>query len=129
VVSIFISSAVIPRTSRASPCLLMWFLAIYPRVLVVVASRIVVASRQFRLSRQWPVGDGGMRGVRLVSSGGSIHWSNHLLLHPDLLRFVGELVFIEDFGGAGITVSQCLWTAHRFDRTGSPYARHIICSL
>ena len=82
-----------------------------------------------RLSRQWMVGEGGLRGVRQVKPGGSIHWGNRMYLHPSLLPLAGEYVFLEDFAGAGLAVSQCLWTVHRFDKTGSPYAGKRICDL
>lgn len=82
-----------------------------------------------RVSRQWAVGDGGTRGVRLVHSGGSIKWLNRIYPHPKLLPLTGELVFIEDFAGDGISVSQCLWTSHHFSKDGSPYAGKHICDL
>lgn len=79
-----------------------------------------------RISRQWVVGDGGMRGVRLVK-GGVVRWSGQVYEHPKLVLFEGEWVFIEDFACPEITISQCLWTAHYHNQCGHPYLGKIIC--
>ncbi len=81
------------------------------------------------VSRQWLVGDGGLRGVRQVKSPGYIRWQGRQYQSPSLSRFIGEFVFVEDFAGAGITVSQCLWTPHHFTKSGSPYAGRWICEF
>ena len=81
-----------------------------------------------RISRQWSVGDGGMRGVRRVKNG-AVCWSNRVYVHSKLIPFNGEWVFIEDFACPEITVSQCLWTAHHYNRTGHPYSGKFVCEI
>lgn len=81
------------------------------------------------ISRQWAVGDGGIRGVRKVHTTGHFQWQGHTYQAESLKRFAGNYVFVEDFAGAGITVSQCLWSMHRSFKTGSPYAGAIICEV
>ena len=86
----------------------------------------IIPKVRARISRQWLVGDGGMRGVRQVKSG-VVRWANHYYSHPKLIPFDGEWVFVEDFTVPEITISQCLWTAHYHDRTGHPYPGKFVC--
>jgi hypothetical protein len=88
---------------------------------------MIVASKvRSRISRQWPVGDGGMRGIRMVKDG-AIRWGNYYYSHPKLIPLEGEWVFVEDFACPEITVSLCLWTAHYFTHCGHPYPGGFIC--
>ena len=82
-----------------------------------------------KLSRQWLVGDGGIRGVRLVHPPGYVKWQGYQYQHFRLVPFIGDYVFIEDFCGAGIEAGQCLWTMHHSGRSGSPYPGAKICDL
>ena len=83
---------------------------------------------QARISRQWPVGDGGMRAVRKVKNG-AVCWAKGVYAHPKLIPLNEEWVFIEDFACPEITISQCLWTAHYHNRTGHPYPGKFICEV
>ena len=90
--------------------------------------RAVIPKIRTRISRQWAVGDGGMRGIRMVKKG-AICWSNMVYAHSKLIPFAGEWVFIEDFAVSEITISQCLWTAHYHNRAGHPYPGKFICEV
>lgn len=92
----------------------------------MVIAKMLVRPVYARISRQWVVGDGGMRGVRRVKNG-TVQWSNRRYVSVRLGALNGEWVFVEDFACSDITISQCLWTAHYPTRCGYPYSGTFIC--